>query len=233
MKKIGVITFPGSNCEQDVVDVYRRILKQEVLSLWHAESDLKNVDMVILPGGFSYGDYLRCGALAKLSSIMESVKDFARSGGQVLGICNGFQILCETGLLPGVLLQNVSMRYLSRFVSIKVEENHCSKLLSRSQDGQIATCPIAHFDGNYFIEAQGLEELKNNNQIVFKYCTDDGEVQVDSRFSNPNGSLEAIAGICNKEGNVTGLMPHPERASDSFVGFIGGDSGLRLLSSVV
>ncbi len=228
--RVGVVVFPGTNCDQDVEHVYGKLLGGTTVRIWHRDTSLQDVDMVVLPGGFSYGDYLRTGALAKLSPVMESVREFAAAGGKVVGICNGFQILCEAGLLPGVLLENVGRRFLSRFVHMRVDSTH-SFLTQGIQKGSVITCPIAHFQGNYFADNETLQELEKNNQVVFRYC-DQGGNQADSDLSiNVNGSLHSIAGITNRQGNIVGLMPHPERAVELLTGFVGGDSGLRPFAS--
>lgn len=224
--RVAVVVFPGTNCEQDVEHVYAGLLKQEVLPIWHRDTDLKGADLVVLPGGFSYGDYLRTGALAKLSPVMRSVRAHAEAGGRVLGICNGFQILCEAGLLPGVLLENVGRRFLSRFINMRVEST-ASFFTQGLTLGAVITCPIAHFQGNYFAEPATLEELESHGQVVFRYCDATGEVSPHDVTVNVNGSCRAIAGISSRNGNVVGLMPHPERAVEALIGFVGGASGLR------
>lgn len=223
--KVGVVVFPGTNCDQDVLRVYGELLGMQAYPVWHRDTDLKGADLIVLPGGFSYGDYLRTGALAKLSPVMESVKGFADRGGRVLGICNGFQVLCEAGLLPGALLENVGRRFLSRFVHITVDSTRSFFTKGLTQ-GQVITCPIAHFQGNYFADPKTLQELTDNGQIVFRYSTAQGEVRVDDQEVNVNGSCLAIAGISNRAGNVVGLMPHPERAVETLIGYVGGDTGL-------
>ncbi len=223
--RVSIVVFPGTNCDQDIEHVYGGLLGAQTTKVWHRDSDLQNPDLVVLPGGFSYGDYLRTGALAKLSPVMDSVKSFAANGGRVLGICNGFQILCEAGLLPGVLLENVGRRFLSRFVHMKVESQR-SFYTSHIGVGQVITCPIAHFQGNYFADAATLESIEKYGQVVFRYCDARGDVRDDDRDVNVNGSLNSIAGVTNREGNVVGLMPHPERAVEQIVGAIGGQSGL-------
>ncbi len=230
--RVAVVVFPGTNCDQDVLHVFGGLLKAETFPVWHRDTDLQNADLVVLPGGFSYGDYLRTGALAKLSPVMQSVKDFAGNGGRVLGICNGFQILCEAGLLPGVLLENVGRRFLSQFVSLKVEPSN-NFFTSGIPTDRVITCPIAHFQGNYFADAETLAQLEKNNQVVFRYSDSSGKVDAKDYATNVNGSCHAIAGICNKAGNVVGLMPHPERAAESLVGYIGGDSGLAPFQAAV
>ncbi len=208
--KFGVITFPGSNCDDDMVYVLEQLLNQETVRLWHKDTDLQGVDMVILPGGFSYGDYLRSGAIAGLSPIMNEVKAFANGGGKVLGICNGFQILCESGLLPGVLLHNHTRKFICRNTTIKAATAN-SDLTRLLPSGKVLRIPIAHAEGNYYIDQQGLESLKQHDQVIFQYCNEKGEVTTES---NPNGALFNIAGICNQQRNVFGMMPHPERAAD-------------------
>ena len=208
--KFGVVTFPGSNCDEDMVYVLETIMKFETVRLWHKDTDLQGVDFVVLPGGFSYGDYLRSGAIARLSPIMESVIKHANNGGYVLGICNGFQILCETGLLPGALLHNNNQKFICKNVFLKTV-NHDTLITSAIPKGKALKIPIAHGEGNYYINDKGLEELKANNQVLFQYSDEKGKV---SPEANPNGSVENIAGICNIQRNVFGMMPHPERAAD-------------------
>lgn len=227
--KATVIRFPGSNCDHDVEHLYGSLLEGEVSVVWHTERDLKKPDVVVIPGGFSFGDYLRTGALARVSPVMESVKKFADDGGAVIGICNGFQILCECGLLPGVLLRNIEMKFLSRFVSIKVENNG-TPFTKRFQKGAIVTCPIAHGEGNYFCDSDTLSSLEGNGQVVFRYCDATGQRADNDREINPNGSLNSIAGICSVKGNVVGLMPHPERSVEALVGLKGGTSGLGVFA---
>lgn len=207
--KFGVIIFPGSNCDQDLVEVLKNVTKQEVVELWHKDTDLQGCDMVFLPGGFSYGDYLRSGAIAKLSPIMNSVIEFANNGGYVMGICNGFQILCESGLLPGALLHNNNRKYICKNIYIKPEAD---TLLTEGLDKNKALkIPIAHGEGNYYADDETLKSLKENGQILFTYCDADANTTAQA---NPNGSLENIAGITNANKNVFGMMPHPERAAD-------------------
>ncbi len=212
--RFGVLQFPGSNCDQDCIHVVRNVLGHEVFYLWHKEADLKAADCVIVPGGFSYGDYLRCGAIARFAPIMNSVKKFAAEGGLVLGVCNGFQILLEAGLLPGAMQRNRSLKFRCETVCLRVEKND-APFMSKAQKGQILRIPIAHGEGNYFADAKTLEELTRNHQIVLRYCDAQGRITDDA---NPNGSIENIAGITNKEGNVLGMMPHPERASEAMLG---------------
>ncbi|MBI2884989.1 MAG: phosphoribosylformylglycinamidine synthase subunit PurQ [Candidatus Omnitrophica bacterium] len=216
--KFGVVVFPGSNCDQDCVHVLRDVLEQEVVLLWHQESSLRGCDCVVLPGGFSYGDYLRTGAIAKLSPVMKSVAAFAKDGGLVIGICNGFQILLEAGLLPGAMLRNTSLRFICRYVTVRVERTD-TPFTNRFQPGQVLRLPIAHNEGNYTVDAAGLKRIAERGQVLFRYCDADGQV---TDAANPNGSLEAIAGLCNEAGNVLGMMPHPERASEPSLGSADG-----------
>ncbi len=214
--KFGVVVFPGSNCDRDAMDALRVDMGQEVVALWHKDRDLSAFDTgdcIILPGGFSYGDYLRCGALARFSPMMESVIGFARAGGKVLGICNGFQVLCEAGLLPGVLVRNASQKFVCRNIYIK--SSNTSLPLTRGLAGQPLKIPVAHGEGRYLADRQTLEALAANDQILFHYCGDDGQINGES---NPNGSLSHIAGVTNREKNVYGLMPHPERATSRKLG---------------
>ncbi len=214
MTKVGVLVFPGSNCDRDCYDVIHQIFRQEVEFVWHQETRLKGFQAIILPGGFSYGDYLRCGAIARFSPIMKAVHRFAKDGGFVLGVCNGFQILLEAGLLPGAMLRNRSLKFICRQVHLRVETQ--DTLYTRGyHPRQVLRLPIAHGDGNYYADAETLRCLKRNNQIVFRYCQSDGTV--DER-ANPNGSVENIAGICNEQRNILGMMPHPERASELVLG---------------
>ena len=209
-KKFGVVVFPGSNCDHDAYHVLKGVFHQDARFLWHKDSSLEGVDAVVLPGGFAYGDYLRCGAIARFSPIMKEVVAFAQSGGMVMGICNGFQILCEAGLLPGSLLRNASLSFNCSFVHLRVE-NASTAFTSDCRPGEVLKIPIAHGEGNYYADAATLEGLTRNNQIIFRYCDRTGAVTPES---NPNGSLANIAGIVNEGGNVMGMMPHPERASD-------------------
>lgn len=211
--KISIIVFPGTNCEHDIEHTYGTLLKQDVKCVWHRDSDIGNPDIVIVPGGFSYGDYLRPGALARISPIMDEVKSFAGKGGPVLGICNGFQILCEVGLLPGALLQNRTRRFLSRFMTIEVEQTD-TPFTSNYKKGDLITCPVAHFDGNYFADEDAISRLDDAGQVVFRYR----DAVLASAEGNPNGSVSKIAGVCNQQRNVVGLMPHPERVVQDIVG---------------
>jgi phosphoribosylformylglycinamidine synthase subunit PurQ / glutaminase len=207
--KFGVVIFPGSNCDRDMLDALQNDLQQDVISLWHKYSDLSmftNEDCIVLPGGFSYGDYLRCGAIAKFSPMMQSVITFANNGGKVLGVCNGFQILCESGLLPGVLLANANQKFICKNVFIKNTNDATASALK---------IPIAHGEGRFFASKEVLQELENNQQIIYRYCDANGEVNT---AANPNGTTNNIAGIKNKNGNVFGMMPHPERACSETLG---------------
>jgi len=221
----GIIVFPGSNCDHDCHYVTQSLLGEPTSVIWHKEKKLPDVDAVIIPGGFSYGDYLRVGAIARFSPIMDAVMNFAAKGGYVLGICNGFQILVEAGLLPGVLLRNRSVRFICKNVSVRVENNQ-TPFTSLYQPKEVLSLPIAHGDGNYYIDAAGLTGLQQRRQILFRYCTDKGEISMEA---NPNGSADNIAGICNEAGNVLGMMPHPERVSDPL---LGGEDGIRLFKSL-
>jgi len=209
--KVGVVIFPGSNCDQDAIYAFQNQFGCETVTLWHKDTDLQNCDLIFLPGGFSYGDYLRSGAIAKLSPIMQHVIDFANKGGMVMGVCNGFQILCESQLLPGALLHNDHQKFNCKNVWIKPQTMNTS-LTSALDVNTAYKIPIAHGEGRYYCDAATLESLKTNDQILFKYCSENAEVNA---ASNPNGSLENIAGICNEGRNVFGMMPHPERAVDA------------------
>lgn len=221
--KFGVVTFPGSNCDQDMIYVLEDILGQNVEKLWHKERDIKGVDFVILPGGFSYGDYLRSGAIAKLSPIMEEIIKHAQNGGYVMGICNGFQILTETGLLEGALLHNNNQKFICKNAWLKPVSNKAAITKGLNMDG-VYKIPIAHAEGRYYASSKTIEKLVSNDQILFKYCSEDGEI---SETGNPNGSVENIAGICNPERNVFGMMPHPERAADEELANTDGKAMLR------
>ncbi|MDX4065717.1 phosphoribosylformylglycinamidine synthase subunit PurQ [Aliarcobacter skirrowii] len=218
--KVAVLQFPGTNCEFDAKYAFDK-LGCEVEIIWHKESKLpENTDLVVVPGGFSYGDYLRSGAIARFANIMEDVKKFASNGGKVLGICNGFQILLEAGLLPGAMKRNDTLHFISKHHHLKVIDNN-NEFLRLLNVGDVVNIPVAHHDGNYYIDEAGLKELEANNQILLKYCTKDGEV------TNMNGSVSNIAGICNKERNVFGLMPHPERAIEDILGSTDGINMLK------
>jgi phosphoribosylformylglycinamidine synthase I len=216
--KIGVVVFPGSNCDHDALHAVTEVLRQPAEFIWHESQDLAGFDAVILPGGFSYGDYLRTGAIARFSPVMNAIARFARSGGLVLGICNGFQILCEAGLLPGALMRNKGLRFICRHVHVRVETT-ATPFTSAARAGQVLRLPIAHAEGNYFCDPAALANLKANSQIVFRYCSPDGSVEP---AANPNGSLDSVAGICNRERNILGMMPHPERAVEAALGSIDG-----------
>lgn len=224
--RFGVLQFPGSNCDQDCLRVIRHVMKEEALYLWHKDSDLQGVDCVMVPGGFSYGDYLRCGAIARFSPIMKAVKKFADEGGLVIGICNGFQILVEAGLLPGALLRNRSLKFRCETVYLCVERTD-TPFTHKIKKGQILKIPIAHGEGNYFADSKTLTALKKNKQIAFRYCDAKGKV---TEEANPNGAVENIAGVFNAEGNVLGMMPHPERASE---GVLGSEDGRLIFESMV
>ena len=211
--KAGVVVFPGSNCDRDMQHVLQDVLGIQTIFLWHKESNLQNCDLVVLPGGFSYGDYLRSGAIARFSPIMNQVMEHADRGGLLLGICNGFQILCESGLLPGALLHNLSQTFICRNVFIRAEHNQ-NVLTSKLKPGRALQIPIAHGEGRYFDHPDALNKLEENNQVLFRYCNEHGEV---TPAANPNGSERGIAGICNTNGNVFGMMPHPERASEELL----------------
>jgi len=216
--KFGVVVFPGSNCDHDAFHALGKVLGQPVDFVWHQSEDLAGLDAVVLPGGFSYGDYLRTGAIARFSPVMKAVERFARRGGLVLGICNGFQILLEAGLLPGAMLRNQGLRFICRHVHIRVETTD-TPFTSAAAPGQVLRIPIAHMEGNYTCDAATLAELEASGQIVFRYVTPEGEVTPEA---NPNGAIANIAGIMNRERNVLGLMPHPERASEAALGSADG-----------
>ena len=217
--RFGVVTFPGSNCDYDCYNVVKRVLKEPVDFIWHAETKLDHFDCIILPGGFSYGDYLRTGAIAHFANIMGDIKKFAQKGrGLVIGICNGFQILTEAGLLPGALQRNESLKFICKNVHLRCENNK-TPFTAKMKKGQVVRIPIAHGEGNYTADKATLAELKKNKQIIFTYCDEEGRVTDEA---NPNGSMLNIAGICNKKRNVLGMMPHPERCSEVILGGIDG-----------
>ncbi|MDH3267759.1 MAG: phosphoribosylformylglycinamidine synthase subunit PurQ [Ignavibacteria bacterium] len=223
--KVGVVVFPGSNCDHDTYYVLKKMLDLDVIFLWHKQATLDGCDVIILPGGFSYGDYLRTGAIARFSPIMNEVIKFANDGGYVLGICNGFQILLEAGLLPGVMIRNESLNFVCKDVYLKIENK--KTVFTKGINGKsFLKIPIAHGEGNYFTDQKTLTELDDNNQIVFKYCSSDGLI---INEANPNGSVMNIAGITNKQGNVMGMMPHPERSSDSVLGKMDGSLIFRAM----
>jgi len=214
--RFGVVVFPGSNCDQDCFHVIQDVLKQPVEYIWHKTTSVEGFDCIVIPGGFSYGDYLRCGAIARFSPIMESVIKFANGGGLVIGICNGFQVLLEAGLLPGAMMRNTNLHFICKYVDLKVDSID-TPFSSGYKKGQVVRIPIAHNEGNYYIDDKGLAELKKNDQIVFRYVT------------NPNGAIDDIAGIVNKERNVLGMMPHPERSSELD---LGSEDGLLIFKSI-
>jgi phosphoribosylformylglycinamidine synthase len=224
--KIGVVVFPGSNCDHDCEHVFRDVLEQSVTMIWHKATTVSGLDAIVIPGGFSYGDYLRTGAIARFSPVMNAVKEFARHGGLVLGICNGFQILLEAGLLPGAMLRNRSLHFVCKDVHVRVE-NAATPFTGACQPGQVLKIPVAHAEGNYYTDPVTLAGLQANAQVVFRYCTHDGKVTPEA---NPNGSLDNIAGIRNAEGNVLGMMPHPERCAEDV---LGGTDGRLILTSML
>ncbi len=227
--KFGVVVFPGSNCDDDMLHVLGDVMHQEVVELWHKDTDLQGLtesDCIVLPGGFSYGDYLRAGSIAGFSPIMQSVMDFAKRGGYVWGICNGFQILCEVGLLPGTLLRNESQKFTCKNAFLKVVSKN-SAITALLEEDAVLKIPIAHADGRYFADQKTLSELQANDQILFQYSTPSGDISAEA---NPNGSLHNIAGICNAKRNVFGMMPHPERAAENI---LGNTDGKRLFESLL
>ena len=224
--RFGVVVFPGSNCDHDAYHAAKHVLGQDARFIWHEEESVGDVDVVIVPGGFSYGDYLRSGAIARFSPIMQDVVRFANEGGLVLGICNGFQILCEAGVLPGTLLRNESLRFVSKAATLRVE-NAETPFTGALQPGQVVTFPVAHGEGRYFAEDDVLDQLEANNQILFRYSTPDGDLTNDA---NPNGSVRNIGGLINEDGNVCGLMPHPERCVEAM---IGGTDGRFIFQSLI
>jgi len=224
--KFGVVVFPGSNCDHDAYHALGQVLHQQVEFLWHQSEQVAGFDAIVLPGGFAYGDYLRTGAIARFSPVMRAVEKFARAGGLVLGICNGFQILCEAGLLPGVLTRNAGLRFICRQVHIRVETTD-TPFTVEAKSGQVLKMPIAHAEGNYFCDEATLAELERNRQIVFRYTTPEGR---EDAAANPNGSLANIAGICNRERNVMGLMPHPDRSVEAA---LGSTDGLVIFRSLI
>ena len=216
--KFGVLVFPGSNCDHDTYNVIGNLVHEPVTTLWHASEDLQGCDAILVPGGFAYGDYLRTGAIAKFAPVMQSVKRFAASGGLVLGICNGFQILCESGLLPGALMRNASQHYICKQLHLRTETTN-SVFTNGLTPGQVLTMPVGHMEGNYFCDADTLATLKAQDRIAFRYATPTGEL---TPGANPNGSLESIAGVLSEGRNVLGLMPHPDRSSESLLGSADG-----------
>ncbi len=224
--KFGVLVFPGSNCDHDTYNVIAEIAHQPVTFLWHDSENLQNVDAVLVPGGFAYGDYLRTGAIARFSPVMQAVKRFAEAGGPVLGICNGFQILTEAGLLPGALMRNAGLKYICKQVHLRVETTN-SAFTSQLTKGEVLQIPIGHMEGNYFCTPEDLQRLKSQDRIAFRYATPRGEVTTEA---NPNGSLENIAGILNERRNVLGMMPHPDRSSESL---LGSADGWKIFASMI
>ncbi len=227
--KFGVVVFPGSNCDHDAYHVVSKHVGQPVDFIWHKETDLSGFDAVIIPGGFSYGDYLRAGALARFSPVMESVKRFAADGGFVFGICNGFQILCESGLLPGALRRNAGLHFICKHVNLKVENSNMPFTTEVERD-KVLSIPIAHAEGNYTCDDETYNSLEENGQIVFRYCDENGEITDEA---NPNGARANIAGISNLDGNVLGMMPHPERACEELLGSIDGQNIFRSLTRAI
>src|SRR5918993_5210941 len=224
--KFAVIVFPGSNCDHDAYHAAKHVLGHDAEFVWHKESSLKGADVVVLPGGFSYGDYLRTGAIAQFSPVMKAVSAFAASGGPVLGICNGFQVLCEARLLPGALIRNKDLKFHCEHIRVRVEQLD-TPFTVRAAQGQVLRIPIAHGEGNYFADPQTLEQLEASRRVILRYCDEKGQV---TERSNPNGSINGIAGICNEGRNIVGLMPHPERACEAT---LGSEDGLVFFDSVV
>ncbi|MDJ0745948.1 MAG: phosphoribosylformylglycinamidine synthase subunit PurQ [Xenococcaceae cyanobacterium MO_167.B27] len=224
--KFGIIVFPGSNCDRDMATVTQGILKTPTRMVWHQETDISDIDIIVIPGGFSYGDYLRCGAIARFSPVMDSIINHAQQGKYVLGICNGFQVLTEVGLLPGALIRNRDLHFICDRVSVRVERNDLP-WTSGYTTQQVVRFPIAHGEGRYYADQDTLKALEDNQQVVFRYCSETGEINSEN---NPNGSLDNIAGIINQQGNVLGMMPHPERASDAS---IGGTDGKAMFESLL
>ena len=224
--KFGIVVLPGSNCDHDALHVTQDVLGAEAEVLWHKDADLKGVDCVIIPGGFAYGDYLRAGALAKFAPIMEPIRRHAVAGGLVFGICNGFQVLTEVGLLPGALMRNAHLRFASRDIHLRSEETD-TPFTCELTEGQILRMPIAHGEGNYFADSRTLDELESNRQVIFRYCDSEGRITSEA---NPNGSARNIAGICNATRNVLGMMPHPERVAEAL---LGGTDGLVVYRSMI
>lgn len=224
--KFAIVVFPGSNCDHDCYHVIKHVLDKRAEFVWHKEKDLADYDVIILPGGFSYGDYLRAGSIARFSPVMKAVEKFARNRGLVLGICNGFQVLLESGLLPGAMLRNRSLKFICKDVFLRVDNINTPFTLNYFEN-QVIKMPIAHADGNYYADEETLSRLKKNNQIVFRYCGYDGTIDDET---NPNGSVWNIAGICNEEGNILGLMPHPERCAEDI---LGGTDGYTLFESMI
>lgn len=227
--KFGVVVFPGTWSDKDCFYVIDQVLHQPVEYNWHKDTNLTGFDCIILPGGFSYGDYLRCGAIARFSPVMKSVEAFANAGGLVYGICNGFQILCESGLLPGVLIRNDHLQFRCEWTNLRIE-NSDSPFTSKAETGQVISVPISHGEGNYFADSETLDEIEKNDQVIFRYSSAEGCINMDN---NPNGSLNNIAGITNREGNVLGMMPHPERCCDPLLGSTDGEVIFRSISDTL
>ncbi len=224
--KFGVVVFPGSNCDHDTYNVIAEVAQQPVVFLWHDSEDLQGVDAVVVPGGFAYGDYLRTGAIARFSPVMQAVKQFAAGGGPVLGICNGFQILTESGLLPGALMRNAGLKYICKQVHLRVETTN-SPFTNQLKSGAVLKIPIGHMEGNYFCEPEELKKLEREDRIAFRYSTPVGEI---TQEANPNGSLSSIAGILNEGRNVLGMMPHPDRSSEAL---LGSEDGWGIFASML
>lgn len=222
----GVIVFPGSNCDHDAYHALAHVMKAKTKFIWHKDTDLSGIDFLIIPGGFSYGDYLRSGAIARFSPVMKAVSDFALKGGPVLGICNGFQILLEAGLLPGAMLHNINLRFICKQVYLRCETSD-TLFTNSMQEGEVIQIPVAHGEGNYFTDEDTLKSLQDNDQIVFRYSDAGGNITSEA---NINGSIDNIAGICNKQGNVMGIMPHPERAVEAK---LGSDDGRKIFESIL
>ena len=224
--RFGVVVFPGSNCDYDCWWAIKEVTGEKVDFIWHKEENITGFDCIVLPGGFSYGDYLRTGAIARFSPVMKKIKEFAERGGLVIGICNGFQILLEAGLLPGAMRKNKHLLFICKYIYLRVE-NPDTPFTNLCKKGQFLRIPIAHFEGNYYATPYTLSALKKNNQIIFRYCDKEGEI---TDKANPNGSLDAIAGICNEKGNILGMMPHPERSCESI---LGSEDGKLIFQSIV
>lgn len=224
--KFGVLVFPGSNCDHDAFHIVEKVAQQPVVSLWHDSDDLQGCDAIIIPGGFAYGDYLRTGAIARFSPVMGAVGRFAAGGGLVLGICNGFQILCEAGLLPGALMRNAGLKYICRPVHLRVEST-ATPFTSNCQAGEVLQIPIGHMEGNYVCDEETLRTLQRNERIIFRYCDEQGRVTAQA---NPNGSRDNIAGICNEGRNILGMMPHPDRSAEEL---LGSSDGYKIFESMV
>ena len=224
--KFGIVVFPGSNCDHDCYHAIKHVFGQDCEFLWHHETDVDRFDCIVLPGGFSYGDYLRTGSIASLSPIMKSVEKFAQAGNPVLGICNGFQVLVESGLLPGALIKNSSLKFVCKWVHVRIESNK-NLFTDNMKVGDVLEIPVAHAEGSYFCTPGELKALNDNSQVVFRYCTEGGDITPES---NPNGSIENIAGITNKAGNVLGMMPHPERCAEEI---LDGTQGRLIFESII